>query len=84
MARARTRAADARGGLTLSWRDALTIHPAAELFPLMSEEECNALGETLKGRAVCEFLSSCGRSKSSRCPSCSMGATASMGWRPPA
>src|SRR6516164_11843982 len=33
-----------------SWRDALPIHPAAELFPLMSEPELRELGEDIKKR----------------------------------
>jgi hypothetical protein len=31
-----------------SWREALPIHPAAELFPMMSEPELKALGEDIK------------------------------------
>jgi hypothetical protein len=31
-----------------SWRDVLPIHPAAELFPLMSEAELRELGEDIK------------------------------------
>jgi hypothetical protein len=31
-----------------SWRDVLPIHPAAELFPRMSEEEINALAKDIK------------------------------------
>jgi hypothetical protein len=31
-----------------SWRDQLPIHPAAELFPLMSEPELRELGENIK------------------------------------
>jgi len=31
-----------------SWRDVLPIHPAAELFPLMSQEELRELGENIK------------------------------------
>src|SRR5262249_41931683 len=31
-----------------SWRDAIPIHPAAELFPLMSCDELRALGEDIK------------------------------------
>jgi len=30
-----------------SWRDVLPIHPAAELFPLMSPDELKALGEDI-------------------------------------
>jgi hypothetical protein len=32
---------------TPSWRDVLPIHPAAELFPRMSEDELRALGEDI-------------------------------------
>jgi N6-adenosine-specific RNA methylase IME4 len=31
-----------------SWRDVLPIHPAAELFPMMSEPELKELGEDIK------------------------------------
>jgi hypothetical protein len=31
-----------------SWRDVLPVHPAAELFPLMSEPELKELGEDIK------------------------------------
>src|SRR5262249_54465574 len=30
-----------------SWRDVLPIHPAAEMFPLMSPDELRALGEDI-------------------------------------
>jgi len=33
---------------TKSWRDALPIHPAAELVPMMSPDELRALGEDIK------------------------------------
>src|SRR5436305_1918923 len=31
-----------------SWRDVLPVHPAAELFPMMSHEELTTLGEDIK------------------------------------
>jgi hypothetical protein len=31
-----------------SWRDVLPVHPAAELFPMMSPDELRALGEDIK------------------------------------
>jgi hypothetical protein len=31
-----------------SWRDVLPIHPAAELFPLMSRDELKVLGEDIR------------------------------------
>jgi transcriptional regulator with XRE-family HTH domain len=35
-----------------SWRDVLPIHPAAELFPLMSESELRELGEDIKAHGL--------------------------------
>jgi hypothetical protein len=35
-----------------SWRDVLPIHPAAELFPRMSEDELLTLGEDIKKRGL--------------------------------
>jgi hypothetical protein len=37
-----------------SWHDALPIHPAAELFPMMSEEELRVLGEDIKKNGLRE------------------------------
>jgi hypothetical protein len=31
-----------------SWRDVLPIHPAAEMFPMMSHDELKALGEDIR------------------------------------
>jgi hypothetical protein len=36
--------------MTKRWRDVLQIHPAAELFPLMTLDELRALGEDIKRR----------------------------------
>jgi hypothetical protein len=36
--------------MTKRWRDVLQIHPAAELFPLMTPDELHALGEDIKRR----------------------------------
>ena len=35
-----------------SWRDVLPIHPAAELFPLMSPDELRVLGEDIKKNGI--------------------------------
>ena len=35
-----------------SWRDVLPIHPAAELFPLMSEPELRELGEDIQANGL--------------------------------
>jgi hypothetical protein len=34
--------------MSTSWRDVLKVHPAAELFPMMSEAELKTLGEDIK------------------------------------
>jgi hypothetical protein len=36
--------------MTKRWRDVLQIHPAAELFPLMTPDELRVLGEDIKRR----------------------------------
>ncbi|AHY52594.1 hypothetical protein [Bradyrhizobium japonicum] len=38
----------------LSWRDALPIHPAAELLPLMSEQELRELGDDIQKNGLYE------------------------------
>jgi ParB-like nuclease domain len=39
---------DAKPAQGKSWRDALPVHPAADLFPLMSPDELRELGEDIK------------------------------------
>jgi ParB-like chromosome segregation protein Spo0J len=46
---ASSQALDARGAATKkSWRDTIKIHPAANLFPMMSDEEIDALAADIK------------------------------------
>jgi hypothetical protein len=39
-----------------NWRDVLPIHPAAELFPLMSEPELRELGEDIKAHGLVQAV----------------------------
>jgi hypothetical protein len=39
-----------------SWRDHLKIHPAADLFPMMSESELRELGENIKAQGLKSHL----------------------------
>jgi hypothetical protein len=39
-----------------SWRDHLAIHPAAELFPLMSEPELRELGQDIKANGLASSI----------------------------
>jgi hypothetical protein len=48
--------ASAVNGARGSWRDHLPIHPAAELFPLMSESELRELGEDIKKNGLQERI----------------------------
>jgi hypothetical protein len=41
-------AAVSPGVIEMSWRDHLKIHPAADLFPLMSPEDLQALADDIK------------------------------------
>jgi hypothetical protein len=43
---------EAETSVAKSWRDVLKVHPAAELFPLMSVEELKVLGEDIKANGV--------------------------------
>jgi hypothetical protein len=37
-----------RGGATSKWRDTYKVHPAADVFPMMSDEKLAQLGEDIK------------------------------------
>src|SRR5262249_43557972 len=43
----------------MNWRDALKIHPAAELFPRMSPDELRALGEDIKKNGLTSPITVC-------------------------
>jgi hypothetical protein len=43
-----------------SWRDVLPVHPAADLFPLMSPEELKVLGEDIKKHGLKTPITVCG------------------------
>jgi hypothetical protein len=36
----------------MGWRDKYKVHPAAEVFPMMSDEELDALGEDIKANGI--------------------------------
>jgi hypothetical protein len=38
---------------TRSWRDQIKLHPAADLFPMMSPDELKTLGEDIKANGLC-------------------------------
>src|SRR5262245_53277635 len=38
--------------MTKSWRDVLPVHPAADLFPLMSEAELRELGKSIQTKGL--------------------------------
>jgi hypothetical protein len=37
-----------RGGMMSRWRDTCVVHPAADVFPMMSDEEINDLAADIK------------------------------------
>jgi hypothetical protein len=41
-----------RTGLVMGWRDQYRVHPAADVFPMMSDEELDALGEDIKANGL--------------------------------
>ena len=40
----------------MSWRDHIKVHPAADLFPMMSESELRELGEDIKANGLLASL----------------------------
>jgi len=74
--------ADARKSddATKTWRDRFKIHPVAELFPMMSEDELRELGEDIKEHGLKNRLFS-GPSGRARRPPCSMAAIALLRWK---
>jgi hypothetical protein len=44
----------------MGWREHIPIHPAADLFPLMSESELRELGEDIKARGLVSPIIKCG------------------------
>jgi DNA-binding Lrp family transcriptional regulator len=44
------------GGAVTGWRDHIKVHPAADLFPMMSDDELRALGEDIKKRGLTVHL----------------------------
>jgi hypothetical protein len=53
------RRAQPRPAMTVSWRDVLPIHPAAELFPPMAPAELRVLGEDIKQNGLNTSLALC-------------------------
>jgi hypothetical protein len=52
--------------LLFGWRKHLAVHPAAELFPLMSDAELKELAAASR-RTGCATVSSCGRTATRSC-----------------
>ena len=61
---------EARDIARLSWRDVLPVHPAADLFPMMSEAELRELGEDIKKNRLLEaiILWTPGHANEKNCP----------------
>ena len=71
-----------------SWRDVITIHPAADLFPMMSPDELKALGEDIRRNGMTapivwwtEREADIEQDAAAEILSCSTGATGSTRWR---
>ena len=60
-----------------SWRDTLPIHPAAELFPLMSPDELVALGKDIRKHGLRSSIAvwSDGKAQLPFCSTASVGLT---------
>ena len=50
-------ASNNKSDATSRWRNQYRVHPAADVFPMMSEEEVNTLGEDIKARAPSDTAS---------------------------
>ena len=64
-----------------SWRDVIKVHPAADLFPMMSEAELRELGEDIKKNGLKTDIIFWSPTIDASQPTCSTAATASTPWR---